>query len=61
MTGVIKSFSPIHGYGFISAADKEIYFHAKDFEGRPRIGSEVEFKVIKTDKGYRGIHLKGVK
>ena len=55
MVGKVKSFSPVHGYGFIEAGEQEYYFHAKNCQGRPEIGDVVKFKAIKTQKGNAAI------
>ena len=57
MIGKVKSFSPVHGYGFIEADGKAFYFHAKNCLGRPEIGDVVKFKSIKTEKGYAAIRV----
>ena len=57
MIGKVKSFSPVHGYGFIVAGEQEYYFHKKNCQGRPEIGDVVKFKSIKTEKGYAAIRV----
>lgn len=57
MIGKVKSFSPVHGYGFIEADGKEYYFHAKNCQGRPEIGDVVKFKGFETPKGYAAIRV----
>lgn len=55
MVGIIKSFSRQHGYGFIEAGDKDLYFHVKDWQssGSPFVGDEVQLAAFKTPKGYK--------
>jgi len=46
MTGVIKTFSPGKGYGFIDGTDgNEYWFHASEWMGRdkPQPNDRVEF------------------
>lgn len=56
MTGVIKSFSLKHGFGFIQSDNIDVFFHRKEWlnSSEPFIGKEVEFQLEKTPKGYRG-------
>ena len=60
MTGIIKSFSPKNGYGFISGGSQDVFFHHKDWlsEGKPEQGTEVWFLLKKTDKGYRAYKVR---
>lgn len=64
MTGVIKSFSRQHGYGFIET-DREanIFFHVKDWigNGKPSIGQRVEFMWVESEKGLRAIRIRGIR
>lgn len=55
MVGIIKSFSRSHGYGFIEANDKDLYFHVNDWlsSGSPVVGNDVQFAAYKTVKGYK--------
>jgi CspA family cold shock protein len=66
--GVVKSFNPIKGYGFISCTDNldlDIYVHYSQIlmEGKKtlNVGDEVEF-VYKDfeDKGLRAYQVKKV-
>ena len=66
--GVVKSFNPIKGYGFISCTDNldlDIYVHYTQIlmEGKKtlNVGDEVEF-VYKDfeDKGLRAYQVKKV-
>ena len=61
MKGQIKSFSPKHGYGFISADDgKEYFFHILQWKGtdHPEIGTWVLFSTIETRKGIRAKNVR---
>jgi len=66
--GVVKSFNPVKGYGFISCTDdldKDIYVHYTQIimEGKRalNVGDEVEF-VYKDfeDKGLRAYQVKRI-
>lgn len=59
MIGKVKSFSRQHGYGFIEAGDQEYYFHAKNCQGIPAVGSIVKFRPIKTEKGNAALSVRG--
>ena len=61
MTGTVKSYSKQHGYGFIttSKADKDIYFHKKDVEGKyePEIGDTVSFIWAMSPRGFKAFKV----
>lgn len=59
MIGKVKSFSRLHGFGFIEADGKEYYFHIKNCQGVPAVGSIVKFKPIKTEKGNAALSVRG--
>ena len=60
MTGIIKSFSDRHGYGFIVGELNEIFFaHKLDFQYlKPRPGDKVEFESEITAKGSRARNIR---
>jgi len=60
MTGIIKSFSPKSGYGFIGGGSVDVFFHRKDWlaDGKPEPGQEVWFLLKKTNKGYRAYKIR---
>ena len=64
MKGIIKSYSPQHGYGFIQAQgkDQDIYFHKKDWQGKndPAIGNTVDFMWVMSPKGFKAIQVKEI-
>ena len=55
MIGKVKSYSWQHRYGFITADDKDYYFHKRNCQEIPKVGSIVKFKAIKTEKGDAAI------
>ena len=58
--GIVKSFSPLHGYGFISGNDGENYFfHNDEWNIRipPSEGLKVMFEPTKTPKGLRALNI----
>ena len=59
MTGIITSYSPKHGYGFI---DNDIYFHIKNWNLRqpPVAAMKVTFDIEKTEKGKRAVNIRNV-
>ncbi len=63
MTGTVKFFNDIKGYGFITAEDGEdIFFHqsnVKDtgFRNSLRQGDIVTFEVKSEQKGKRAINI----
>ena len=64
--GIIKWFNNEKGYGFINGdADEDIFVHytAIKQEGYKTLseGEEVEFDLIKTEKGLQAINVKTVK
>ena len=64
MTGKIKSFSPQHGYGFITSETDEIFFfHATEWKplSKPLRGMAVEFEPAITEKGSRAKNIRRIK
>ena len=57
MRGCIKSFSPVHGYGFIEA-DKEYFFHVSQCKDKPIVGDTVLFDLKTTPKGVRAVRVR---
>lgn len=61
VNGTVKSFSPLHGYGFISGTDGENYFfHNDEWSVRvpPTEGLKVMFEPTKTPKGLRALNIR---
>lgn len=62
MTGVIKSYDPKHGYGFIAGDymyHGDLFFHIKDWmtKEEPIVGCPVSFEARKTEKGNKAIRV----
>ena len=58
--GIVKSFSPLHGYGFINGEDGQNYFfHNAEWRLRipPAEGIKVIFEPTKTPKGLRALDI----
>ncbi len=66
MTGTIKTLTD-KGFGFISreGEDKELFFHSNDLVDvtfdELKVGDEVTFDVVDSDKGPRAENVKLVK
>ena len=60
MTGEVKSFSPFHGYGYITVAGVDYWFHNKDWMLRiPLVkGLKVDFEPYDSTKGLRASKIK---
>lgn len=61
LTGEVKFFDPIKGFGFIIPDNKsgELFFHASDVSNEElREGDRVEFEVREAAKGPSAIRLK---
>ena len=52
--GKIKKFSHNKGFGFIEVSGEEdVFLHISNFKGgKPKVGMEVSFRRVKTDKGF---------
>lgn len=64
--GIIKWFNNEKGYGFINGTDNEdifVHYTAIKLEGYKTLseGQEVEFKLIKTEKGLQATNVTPVK
>ncbi|MFX1452415.1 MAG: cold-shock protein [Promethearchaeota archaeon] len=64
MEGVVKSFDPNTGYGFIILENdnevQEVFFHKKNIYGNPlefHRGVRVLFNIIDTPKGKNAINV----
>ena len=57
MTGEIKSYSPKHGYGFITKDDVDFFFHIK-LRIPPCKGMRVEFDTKESSKGMKAINVR---
>ncbi|MCK4353568.1 cold-shock protein [candidate division WOR-3 bacterium] len=60
--GKVKWFNERKGYGFIEQDDgSEIFVHYSDLEGEGfktlDEGDEVEFEVVKGEKGPKAVHV----
>ena len=61
MQGKVKSYSPQHGYGFISADGKDYWFHINQFReinAYPKVDTEIEFDPVTSKKGLRTANMK---
>ena len=66
MVGRVKWFNNDKGYGFIDFKENEdifVHYSAIELDGYKTLseGQLVEFKLIKTSKGYQAINVKLVK
>lgn len=54
MTGKVKFFNPLQGFGFIKVEDTDYFFHISQCPDNytPQIGDELGFTPKKTDKGF---------
>lgn len=62
MRGIIKIFDQTKGFGFIEVENhRDVFFHFSHLivEGFKTIelGTEVEFELVKTDKGYQAHNI----
>ena len=60
--GIIKWFNNEKGYGFINADEQEdifVHYSSINIDGYKTLneGDNVEFKLIKTDKGLQAINV----
>lgn len=54
--GTIKSYSRKNGYGFVSSASGDYFFHATEWKGKtkyPVVGIPCVFFPVRTEKGLR--------
>ena len=58
MRGKVKSFSPTHGYGFITAGDTDYFFHILQCKEKVNTGDTVLFDLKTTPKGVRAIRVR---
>jgi len=60
MTGEVKSYSPKHGYGFITHDDVNFFFHIMDWKLRvpPCVGLRVAFDTKESNKGMKAINVR---
>ena len=60
MTGIVKSYSRKHGYGFIEAGGEDVFFHVADWDlpESPRPGIRVRADIKVTKKGVRAINIR---
>jgi len=61
MKGIVIKFNPDIGYGFIRPpeARKDMFIHISDVQGRTplRVGQNVEFQIVQTERGLRAIQV----
>jgi len=62
MKGIVRTFSDLHGYGFIVGDRNEIFFaHKTHFKYKnPKPGDIVTFEPTITEKGSRAIHIRRI-
>jgi len=62
MKGRIKSFGRRAGFGFITA-ETDYFFHIKEWKSyfNPEPDMEVEFKPVKTRKGWKATEVRRLK
>lgn len=60
MKGTVKSFSDLHGYGFINGDMNEIFFaHKTHFRYRDiKPGDKVTFDPIEVEQGMRATNIR---
>ena len=61
--GTVDFFHDTKGYGFIDTddADDDVFFHMEDVGGQDlEEGQDVEFDIVKADKGPRAQNLQRV-
>lgn len=60
MHGVVRQFNHSRGFGFIYSKthQRKIFLHISDFDGRPKIGQKVVFKVEENEKGLRATEVR---
>ena len=60
MNGEVKSYSPQHGYGFITKDGVDFFFHAHDWTLRipPCEGLRVQFDPQESDKGMKASNVR---
>ena len=60
MNGEIRSYSPAHGYGFVTSNSTDYFFHASEWlsEGKPMTGDKVTFFIKKSMKGPRAVKVR---
>ena len=61
MIGAVKSYSPSHGYGFVTANGADYWFHInqwREINSYPKIGLSVDFEPQTTNKGNRVSEIK---
>lgn len=59
MKGKVKFFNLMKGFGFITAEDKEYFFHISDVEGQQiQKDDEVEFATASDPKGEKAVKVK---
>lgn len=61
--GKVKQYHADKGFGFIAAAEGEIFFHISDFpaeEGEPKRNERVKFQVIKNGEKFKAVRIQRV-
>ena len=64
MKGIVRTFSALHGYGFIVGDMNEIFFvHTNELKShfKAKQGDHVEFEPVITEKGSRATNIRRVK
>ena len=61
--GKVKQYNAEKGYGFIAAAEGEIFFHISDFpaaEGEPQKNERVKFMVVDNGGKFKAVRIERV-
>lgn len=61
--GKIQQYNADKGYGFITSAEGELFFHISDFpsdEGEPKRHDRVKFQVVKNGDKFKAVRIERV-
>lgn len=60
MTGIVKSYSIKHGYGFITSEGRDYRFKSFEMRLPPLKGEKVSFVPYETEKGLRATKVRSI-